>query len=322
MEAVRFPSSGGICRIRRNRSLPWWLLVAVLALLCCGPAAAAAPRPRAVIRVRKANVRKAPDKHSRRLFSLRRKASITILREQGDWYYIVDKRGRKGWLFGSLCRLVRPRKQPPEIEFLSNGLNRSQEKFFLGLVGYLRKKLAAPQRRRLVFEVSRLEHEKGVAASGKGERVSWLLLLQVPFSRASYAELRDRKLETGVIDLLPYQAFLGALLDCRDRLLTEMEKDRELWPSVRNGLSPVEVMVLLKGENGDQVGIGGFRKHGLPVFNDFIVLQIHGFRRFSLAATIPANVTDFNLFTLPSPFLPDGSRSPAALAYDFFGLAY
>ncbi len=323
MEGLRLPGRGGTCRCRRDW-LILGLLAAVLGLLCCvpAPASAAASRPRAVVRVRKANVRKAPDKHSRKLFSLGRKAPVTILRERGDWYYISDKKGRKGWLFAPLCRLLRPRKRPPEIGFLGNGLNPSQERFFLALVGYLRKKLAVPQPRHLVFEVSCLGCEKGSAVSGEGKRVSWLLVLRVPFSRAGYAKLRDRKLETGVIDLLPYQNFLGALLDCRDRLLAEMGKNRELWPSTGKSLPPVTVMVLLESKSGDQVGLGGYRKHGLPVFNDYIFLGMHGFRHFPIHAEVPANVAEFNFFILPSPTLPDGSRSPAALAYDFFGLPY
>ncbi len=286
--------------------------------------AASGENLQAVVRVSKANVRKAPDKHSRRLFSLRRKSKVKVLKERDQWLFIVTDKGRQGWLFKSLVRIVKPPKIKPEIEFFSSGLEAEQEIFFGSLINRLRSQLAAVEVRRFVFVVSRLDSDRALEpGSGVGSpATSWLLVLQVPFNRALYEQERGEDIEVGTIDLLPYQGYLKVMLEGRDLVIVEMKKNPQLWASAETGLGAVQVLIVLKSESRDQVALSGFKERGFPVFNDYIMLEVHGFSPFSLTSVLPANVADFNKFVLPSPQLPDGSRAPAALAHDFFGLPY
>ena len=295
------------------------LLLVALLLLAGGAARAEKQYPGAVVRVGKANVRRAPDKNSRKLFSLRRRARVKIVGEKGDWLHIIDERGRKGWLFGYLVRRLQPPRIKPEIRLYCGNLPAAGKKVFARLVEGLREELAGPQKRQLELEVTSLS---GPDESGGQRPETWMLALKVPFQRREYRKQLGRKSETGVIDLLPFQPYLGAMLNCRDRFLAQIEKKPELWQGDGRGRPLVEILVVLESPAGDQVVLSGRREHGLPVFNDFILLNIHGFSQFSLPAKVPGSVSDFNLFVLPPAFLADGSRSPAALAYDFFGLSY
>ena len=278
----------------------------------------------AVVRVYKANVRKAPDKHSRRLFSLGQNSKVKVIKERDQWLYIATDKGRRGWLFKSLARIVKPPKVEPEIEFFSSNLDPEQKKFFTLFISRLRKQLATVEVRHFGFVVSRLDSDIAPEPSfGAGKAaVSWLLVLQVPFSRTLYEQEKGEDLEVGTIDLLPYQDYLRVMLEGHDLLIAEMEKNPQLWSGSRVGSGVVKVLVVLKSENGDQVSLSGFREQGFPVFNNYIIVGVHGFSQFSLHSVIPANVADFNKFALPPPYLADGSRSPAALAHDFFGFSY
>ncbi len=275
------------------------------------------------VRVNRANVRKAPDKHSRKLFSLRRHARVKIVREQGDWFYITDSRGRRGWLFNTLVRFLQLPRVKPEIRLFWNRSEPGRKPFFSRLVAELREDLAGPEKRQLELEVTWMP-EPGAGRAGRGQE-SWVLALKVPFRRREYCAQSGAKAAAGTVDLLPFQAFLGAMLNCRDRFLAEIEKHPAVWQGGGRKdcrLPLVEVLVVLESPAGDRVVLSGRREHGLPVFNDYILLDMHGFSPFSLSARIPASVSDFNLFVLPPAFLADGSRSQAALAYDFFGLDY
>lgn len=286
--------------------------------------AASSENLQAVVRVYKANVRKAPDKHSRRLFSLGRNSKVQVIKERDQWLYIATDTGRRGWLFKSLARIVKPPKVEPEIEFFSSNLGPEQENFFTLFISRLRKQLATVEVRHFGFVVSRLDSdiapEPGFGA-GKAA-VSWLLVLQVPFSRTLYEQEKGEDLEVGTIDLLPYQDYLRVMLEGHDLLIAEMEKNPQLWSGSRVGSGVVKVLVVLKSENGDQVSLSGFREQEFPVFNDYIIVGVHGFSQFSLHSEIPANVADFNKFALPPPYLADGNRAPAALVHDFFGFSY
>ncbi|MEA3332657.1 MAG: SH3 domain-containing protein [Pseudomonadota bacterium] len=286
--------------------------------------AASTEKLQVVVRVSKANVRKAPDKHSRRLFSLRRNSKVKVLKERDQWLFIATDKGRRGWLFKSLVRIVRPPKVKPEIEFFSSGLESEQVVFFNSLINRLRSQLAAVEVRRFAFVVSRLDVNRVLESDSKGVEwaPAWLLVLQVPFSRALYEQEKGDDLEVGTIDLLPYQGYLKVMLEGRDLMIVEMKKNPQLWASAGTALGAVKVLIVLKSGSSDQVALSGFKDRGFPVFNDYIILEVHGFSPFSLTSVIPANVADFNKFVLPPPQLPDGSRAPAALAHDFFGFPY
>ncbi|MEA1923171.1 MAG: SH3 domain-containing protein [Pseudomonadota bacterium] len=290
--------------------------------------AAAAENLQAVVRVKKANVRTAPNKHSRRIFSLPRKSKVRVLKECDRWLFIATDKGRRGWIFKTLVRIVKPKKVKPEIEFFSSGLESEQVVFFDSLVNRLRSQLAAVKIRRFALVVSRLDADSADSSSVSGSQSggalapSWLLVLQVPFSRALYEQERGDDLEVGTIDLLPYQGYLKVMLEGRDLVIVEMKKNPQLWASAGTALGAVQVLIVLKSESRDQVALSGFKDRGFPVFNDYIILEMHGFSPFSLTSVLPANVADFNKFVLPSPQLADGSRAPAALAHDFFGFPY
>lgn len=275
----------------------------------------------AVVRVSKANVRKAPDKNSQQLFSLRRNSKVKVLEERDQWFHIVTDTGRRGWLFGSLLRIVKPQKIEPEIDFFSGSLTPDQEVFFAAIVGRLKQRLAAVTLRRFELVVSEIDGPPE-AAEEAGKQNSWLLLLKIPFSQSIYQQEKGVDLEVGTVDLLLYQEYLKVMLESRDLLLEEIKKKSQVWLRSGEAASAVRVVLALKSENGDEVCLSGFRERGFPAFNDYMILEIHGFSRFFLRSAIPASVAEFNKFVLPPPQLPDGSRSPAALAYDFFGFAY
>ena len=311
----------------RNFLVVWLVTIAMLVPMLSQAAPSAGLQ--AVVRVAKVNVRKAPDKNSRRLFSLRRKSKVKVLKERDQWLYIATDTGRRGWLFKSLVRIVKPRKVKPKIEFFSDGLESEQELFFASLISRLGSQLAAVEVRHFDFVVSRLDADvvSGSAVSGSDpgigdEAVPWLLVLRVPFSRDLYQQEKGNDLEVGTIDLLLYQGYLKVMLESRDLVIAEIKKNSQLWTVAGAGSGAVKVLIVLKSENGDQVVLSGFRERGFPVFNDYIILEIHGFSQFSLHSEMSANVADFNQFVLPPSQLPDGSRAPAALAYDFFGFSY
>lgn len=278
----------------------------------------------AVVRVSKANVRTTPDKYSRRLFSLPRKSKVRVLKECDQWLFIATEKGRQGWLFRSLVRIVKPAKVKPEIEFFSDGLESEQIVFFNLLINRFRSQLAAVEVRHFGFVVSRLDVNRVLESDSKGVELipSWLLVLQVPFSRGLYEQEKGDDIEVGTIDLMPYQGYLKVMLEGRDLMIKEMKKYPQSWALAGTGLGAVKVLIVLKSESSDQVALSGFKDRGFPVFNDYIILEVHGFSQFSLSSVIPANVADFNKFVLPPPQLPDGGRAPAALAHDFFGFPY
>ncbi len=304
----------------------WFLLFGLVGLLVISAGDlswAAAGELRAVVRVSKANVRKAPDKYSPRLFSLRRNSKVKVLKECDQWFYIANAKGRRGWVFKSLVKIIKPPKIEPEIEFFGDNLEPEQEVFFSTVISRLRKQLAVVEPLHFDFVVSHvvsgLDSDSNLATE---PLISWLLLLRIPFSRALYQQKKGKDLEVGTVDLLLYQGYLKVMLESRDLMVAEIKKNPQLWPALGSGPGAVKVMLVLKSENGDEVALGGFRGHGFPVFNDYMILEIHGFSQFSLRSSMSVSVADFNKFVLPPPQLPDGSRAPASLAHDFFGFVY
>jgi len=285
--------------------------------------AASSQELRAVVRVSKANVRKAPDKHSPRLFSLRRNSKVKILKEGDQWFYIATAKGRRGWLFKSLLKIIKPPLIEPEINLFCNDLNPEQEIFLKLIVSRLRKKLVHVEVRQFDFVVSRIAADSLANSESKVvPAASWLMLLRVSFSRALYQQEQGEDLEVGTIDLLLYQRYLKLMLESRDLLLAESTRNPAIWPQLAAHVKALKILVVLAAENGDEVALSGFWKSAFPVFDDYIILDIHGFSQFTLHSAIPASVTDFNKFVLPAPQFPDGSRAPAALAHDFFGCTY
>ena len=294
-----------------------------------GRAAAAGPG-KGVIRVRRANVRKNPDKHSPRIFTLRLKARVKILKERSGWFYVASAKGRRGWVFKSLVKIIKPAETKPVIKIISDDLSRYQKIFFDHLVVRMRSRLTDTRPREFDFLISRIGDKAKVSGSktsetgptAQPEPGSWLLILRSHFSREDYQAAAAPELEPGSVDLLVYQHRLKVLLEIRDLLRTEIRKNPALWAGTERALPAVEILLVLKSESGDQIALSGFWKAGFPVFNEFMILEIHGFSPFSIKAALSANVTEFNKFDLPAPYLPDGSRSTAALAHDFFGFSY
>ena len=290
--------------------------------------AAVSGNERGVIRVARANVRKTPDKNSPRIFTLRRRDRVKIIKERSDWLYIESDVGRRGWIFSSLVKIVKPEKVKPEIKIFSDNLSGYQKIFFDGLVARIQARLADSKPREFAFIISRTDPVESASAPAlkttvlKSKPESWLLVLKSHFSRKGYQVAAAPEIEPGTIDLLIYQHQLRVLLESRDLLRAEMRKNPALWPNSKSESAAVEALLVLESESGDQIALSGYLKSGLPVFNDFIILEIHGFSPFSIKATLPANVTDFNQFNLPAPYLANGNRSTAALAHDFFGFSY
>ncbi|MBN2705888.1 MAG: SH3 domain-containing protein [Deltaproteobacteria bacterium] len=278
----------------------------------------------AEIRVGRANVRKAPDRNSPKLFSLNRKTRVTVLEERDKWVLIkADKDELRGWIFKSLVNFIKPALVEPEIEFFGNDLAPEQELFFSSWLNWLRRQLAAPEKRQLELVVSRLAAPalvKPEKSRSSGFQDEWLLVLRLPFSREFYLAQKGSDLGPGTIDLLPYLGYLEVMLKGRDLLRMEMQRQPQVWTN--DGVKTsnfVRVVIFLQAENGDRVGLSGSKKSGFPVFDPYLIMEIHGFSRFVIASTLPDQVAEFNQFALPSAQLPNGNRAAAALAYDFFG---
>ncbi len=310
--------------------------ILLLTLLCVGLLggcpesswAATTGSGKGVIRVRRANVRKTADKHSPRLFTLRRNDIIKILKERPDWFYIASTDGQQGWVFKSLVKIVKPPEVKPRIKIFSDELSGYQKIFFDRLVVRMQSRLADTRPQEFEFLISRsgtdekapgLPPENSVVKQKPG---SWLLILRSHFRRQDYQAESAPEIEPGTVDLLIYQHRLKVMLETRDLLRDEIEKNPALWSDSSSSVAAVEILLVLQSESGDQVALSGFWEAGFPVFNDFMILEIHGFSPFSIKATLPANVSDFNQFDLPDPYLANGNRSTAALAHDFFGFPY
>lgn len=290
--------------------------------------AAAAGSGKGIIRVRRANVRKTADKHSPCLFTLRRNDIIQVLKERPDWLYIASTDGQQGWVFKPLVKIVKPNRVKPKIRILSDKLSGYQKIFLDRLVVRMQSQLADVRPREFDFIISRPDTDaKASGAQAKSSVArqkpgSWLLILRSHFRRKDYQAEAAPEVGPGTVDLLIYQHRLKVMLETRDLLRAEIKKHPALWSDSSASASVVEILLVLQSESGDQVALSGFWESGFPVFNDFMILEIHGFSPFSIKASLPANVSEFNQFDLPDPYLANGNRSTAALAHDFFGFPY
>jgi len=281
-----------------------------------------------VVKVSRANIRKAPHKQSPRIFSLQRQNRVQVLKERDGWFYIVSDEGQCGWILSSLVQIVKPPAIEPEIKVFSDNLTPGQKPFINGLMVRMRAALAAAEPRQFEFLISRITGTaKGNGPVVVGSRSvvksnPWLLVLRFPFSRKIYQQEHAPELEPGTVDLLLYHKWLQALLDTQALMVAEIKKNPGNWSVTTPAAAAVKILLILKSKNGDQVALSGFLENGSSIFNDAMILEIHGFSPFSIKASIPANVTDFNQFDLPAPYLPNGNRSSAALAHDFFGFPY
>ncbi len=315
------------------QKFPEFLLLIMLGvglLFACPESSPAAASPaKGIIRVRRANVRKTADKYSPRLFTLRRNDIVKILKERPEWFFIASTEGQQGWVFKTLVKIVKPTKVKPKIRILSDKLSGYQKIFIDGLVVRMQSQLADIKPQEFEFLISRAGTDEEVSrsaakrsAASREQPGSWLLILRSHFSRKDYQAESAPEIESGTVDLLIYQHRLKVMLETRDLLRAEIRKNPVLWPNTGSSSSVVEILLVLKSESGDQVALSGFWEAGFPVFNDFMILEIHGFSPFSIKATLPANVSEFNQFDLPAPYLANGNRSTAALAHDFFGFPY
>ncbi len=281
-----------------------------------------------VIKARRANIRKNSHQQSPRIFSMQRQEQVQILKERDGWFYIVSDEGQCGWISSSLVQIVKPPAIEPEIKVFSDNLTPGQTHFINGLMARMRAELVTPEPRQFEFLISRITgtvkgHGPVVVGSKSALKSNpWLLVLRSPFSRKIYQREHASELGPGTVDLLLYQHLLKVLLDMQELMVAEIKENPGNWSVTTPAATAVEALLVLKRENGDQVALSGFRENDFPIFNDSMILEIHGFSPFSIKATISANVTDFNQFDLPDPYLPNGNRSTAALAHDFFGFSY
>ncbi len=276
-----------------------------------------------VVKVGKANVRAAPRRDSRRLYSLARGARVTILGRAGEWSLIRDRRRRRGWIFASLLGRRLPENQPAVVKLFADGLTPEQEDCCRRLAVLLGRRLAAPEKRVYRLFVSHLSGPRKAGREGLAWLGgSWLLVLRLPFSRADYRRRASPKLEPGSIDLLLYLEPLAALLDLRQRLLGRIAAAAAADGRPPTGLPPVTAALILAAENGDEAVLVGSLVHGLAAFRPRLIFHCHGFLPVTLKAKLPSQVAEFNVFALPPPCFPDGRRTAAALAWDFFGFEF
>lgn len=299
--------------------LPLFLVLLVAAPLPAQPRAAQ-------IRVNRANVRATPEKNARLLFRLGRGTRLEVLEEKGKWLRIRTAKGREGWLFSPLVRFVKPPLKEARVKFLvTPAPSLEQQDVIAALSRRLARKLAAPEPPELELTLSAFsppvessESAALAATAGKIRNNSWLLILRLQFNREDYSALKGEAANDGIIDLLPFLDFLDQLLNSRKLLLDKMQSQPGIWGEN----AEIKALLALSSQSGDEVLIGGYREQGFAVFKPYIMLDAHGFKRFSLTAALPANVSEFNQFVLPPARLPDGSLTAAALAYDFFGFTY
>jgi hypothetical protein len=255
------------------------------------------PPTRAVVKVSRLNVRQAPNRRARLLFTLERGRQVVVVGESGDWIEIKLKSGRRGWVYRPLVKLVRPERVLPDIHLETHHLDDAELERLEAAAGTLPEMLAAWEPETLRLVASRLPEAP--------ERL--LLVLEIPFSTARYKAECGSDMEPGVIDLLPYRRYLKALLTCRLRL---------------GGDTTVDCYLMLRKVNGDHVMLTGSFNGSVPVFDDFLVVGLHGYERFRVVTPLPAIARDYNQFSLPEPLTPDGRRTVVAGVYDFFGFSF
>lgn len=274
------------------------------------------PATRGVVKVSSLNVRKAPNKRSRRLFGLGRRTRVVVVAERGSWVKIRTGSGREGWAFRPLLKIIRPRKTLPHITLEMDNISPEVGSYFNSLLPSLKKKLQSyfPQQLNLLI----------YRRSDPGAGGQLLVVLEIPFSREAYAEMKGRDVGPGTIDLLPYLKYLHGLLQYRDDLLAYLGQNPHSGPAgdipVRKG--DISCYVKLVKDDRDVLFLTGKLDGPFAVFDDYLLIKVEGYQPLKITALLPGCVRDFNKFILPEPYSYDGQRTTAAAVYDFFGFPY
>ncbi|NIA19230.1 MAG: SH3 domain-containing protein, partial [Xanthomonadaceae bacterium] len=190
------------------------------------------PATRGVVKVSGLNIRKTPNKHSRRLFGLSRRTRVEVVEERGSWVKIRTGSGREGWAFRSLLKIIRPQKTLPDITLEQNNISQDVGSYFSVSIPALRKNLQSYFSQRLNLVISK---RSGSESEGK-----WLMVLEIPFTLDAYGESKGRDVGEGTIDLLPYLRYLHGLLLYRDAVLNNLKRHPYS--------GPVGDMPLMKGD--------------------------------------------------------------------------
>jgi len=274
------------------------------------------PATRGVVKVSSLNVRKAPDKRSRRLFALGRRTRVEVLAERGSWVKIRTGSGRKGWVFRPLLKIIRPQKTLPHITLELNNISPEAGSYCNSLLPSLKKNLQSYFPQQLNLLISR--------PTDSGAEGQLLLVLEIPFSREVYAEIKGQDVGQGSIDLLPYLKYLHGLLQYRDDLLSYRAHNPHFSSAgdlpVRKG--DISCYLKLVKDNRDVLFLTGKLDGPFAVFADYLLIKVDGYRPLKITALLPGCVRDFNKFILPEPYSYDGQRTTAAAVYDFFGFSY
>ncbi len=293
-------------------------------LFCLFLSLAVVPRPvkagvvpptRAIVKVSGLNVRKAPTKRSRRLFGLSRHTRVEVLEERGSWVKIRTRKGREGWAFRPLLKIIRPKKRLPEISLELNNVSPEVGPYFSGAVAVLKKNLQSYFPQLLNLVVSRDLN----SSSGK----HWLMALEIPFSREDYRELKGDDVGEGTIDLLPFLKYLHGLLLYRDAVFGSFARNPYIGPAEEiPAAGDVACYLNLVKDSHDILFLTGKMDGPFAVFDDYLFIKAAGYRPLKIKALLPGCVRDFNKFILPEPYSYDGRRTTAAAVYDFFGFSY
>lgn len=304
-----------------SRCLCRTMIICLLTCLAFFPLMAQAgtggvPAIRGVVKVSGLNVRKAPTRHSRRLFGLSRRTRVEVVEERGSWVKIRTHSGREGWVFRSLVKIIRPKKTLPDIVLELNNIPPDVGSYFRAPLPLLKKSLQAYFPQRLNLVISR--HPD--AGAGK----DWLLALEIPFTRDAYRERKGKDVTDGTIDLLPYLRYLHGLLQYRDAVLGNFKQHSYAGPIVDLPLTKSDVVCFVNLAKDDRniVFLTGNLDGIFAVFADYLFIKVEGYQPLKITALLPGCVRDFNKFILPEPYSCDGRRTTVAAVYDFFGFVY
>jgi len=274
------------------------------------------PATRGVVKVSALNVRKAPNKRSRRLFGLSRRTRVEVVEERGSWVKIRTGSGREGWVFRPLLKIIRPQKTLPDITLELNNISPEVGHYFSGLIPSLKKNLQSYFPQHLNLMISK--------RSDSGAEGNWLMVLEIPFSREAYNESKGSDVGDGTIDLLPYLKHLHGLLKYRDAVLSYLEQ-HPYFGSVADipvTKSDISCYLNLVKDNRDILFLTGKLDGPFAVFDDYLFIKVEGYRPLKITALLPGCVRDFNKFILPEPYSYDGRRTTVTAVYDFFGFSY
>jgi len=293
--------------------LPFWL---VFCPQLANAGTDGVPATRGVVKVSGLNIRKTPNKHSRRLFGLSRRTRVEVVEERGSWVKIRTGGGREGWAFRPLLKIIRPGKILPTITLEMNNISPEIGSYFSSLIPSLKKNLRSYFPRELNLVIS--------GRSDPGTEGNWLMVLEISFSREAYKEMKGSDVGDGTIDLLPYLKYLHGLLQYRDVVLRHFKQHPHLDPvaDIPVAKSDISCYLKLMKVNHDILFLTGKLDGSFAVFDNYLFIKVEGYRPLKIVALLPGCVRDFNKFILPEPYSYCGRRTTAAVVYDFFGFLY